>query len=98
MQFRIDLRMPAEKLLPVRNFTGGDRFGIKIENVLHGQAVSSWPRGNLGSLQVIQQDFAKAPDRRVAVDRLVPHRHSSLSFGGAGPRARKPSAGAMPGR
>ena len=90
--------MPAEKLLPVRNFTDGDRFGIKVENVLHGQAVSSWPGGNPGSLQVIQQDFAKPSGGRGAVDGIVSHRHFSLSFGGAGPPARKPSTGAMPGR
>src|SRR5438876_7650781 len=86
MQFGIQLGVLAKQLLPVRDFASSHRFGITGDDILHGQSISARPSGDLGGLQISQEDFPKQLGGTVAVDRLAVHGLSSLS-----PRRRGPS-------
>jgi hypothetical protein len=46
VQLRLQLRMPAEQLLPVGDLASRDGFGISVEEILDGQPVPARPGGN----------------------------------------------------
>src|SRR5262249_47762415 len=81
MQLRLQLRMPAEHLLPVGDLASRDSFGISVEDILDGQPVSTRPGGNgVAGFQVTQQDLPKPPRGTVDLGRLTGHALSPILF------------------
>jgi hypothetical protein len=57
VQFLTQIRMFPQEFLAAGNAAGDHRLRVMEENILHGQPIRPWPRREVRSFQVCQEDF-----------------------------------------